>query len=92
MPEEFKSNFDLPTIAARHFVSFYQQPHYPVTTVCDYLAEGLSQGESAVAVVVLDHAELITKGLNGTRLTDRPNDRGRTVCLCGCRRTLWPIC
>ena len=30
MPEELKSNFDLPTISARHFVSFYQQPHYPV--------------------------------------------------------------
>jgi hypothetical protein len=68
MPEQFKSNFDLPTIAARHFVSFYQQPHYPVATVCDYLAEGLRQGESAVAVVVLDHAGLITEGLKARGL------------------------
>jgi hypothetical protein len=68
MPEEFKSNIDLPTISARHFVSFYQQPHYPVETVCDYFAEGLSQGESAVAIVVLDHAELIKKGLSARGL------------------------
>src|SRR5215471_17134770 len=64
MPEEPQSNLDLPAISARHFVSFYQNPHYPTDTVCDYLAEGLSQGEAAVAVVVAEHAKLISRELN----------------------------
>ena len=68
MPRASKSNIDLPTITARHFVSFYQHPHYPVATVCDYFAEGLSQGEAAVAVVVRDHADLITRGLTARGL------------------------
>ena len=46
MSGELKSNVDLPTISARHFVSFYDQSHYPIKTVCDYLAEGLRGGEA----------------------------------------------
>jgi hypothetical protein len=64
MPEEFQSSIDLPTISARHFVSFYQQALYPVNTVCDYLAEGLADGEAAVAVVTVEHAAAITKELS----------------------------
>jgi MEDS: MEthanogen/methylotroph, DcmR Sensory domain len=81
MPEEFQSNIDLPTIAARHFVSFYQQPHYPVDTVCDYLAEGLNEGESAVAVVPADHAAFITKELSirGLPIEEMTAD-GRFAC------------
>ncbi len=64
MAEEFHSSVDLPTISARHFVSFYQQPNYPVDIVCDYLAEGLTDGEAAVAVVPAEHAAFITKELS----------------------------
>jgi MEDS: MEthanogen/methylotroph, DcmR Sensory domain len=76
MPEEFQSNIDLPTIAARHFVSFYQNPHYPVDIVCDYLAEGLSQGEAVVAVVDAEHAKLINQELNrrGLRIDEMTAD------------------
>jgi MEDS: MEthanogen/methylotroph, DcmR Sensory domain len=81
MPESFQSNIDLPTIAARHFVSFYQQPHYPVHTVCDYLAEGLADGEAAVAVVTAAHADSITKELTtrGLRIDEMIAD-GRFAC------------
>jgi MEDS: MEthanogen/methylotroph, DcmR Sensory domain len=60
---------------------FHQQPHYPVETVCNYLAEGLSQGEAAVAVVVPEHAESITKELNmrGFRVDEMVAD-GRFAC------------
>src|SRR3984885_1560195 len=81
MAEEFHSSVDLPTISARHFVSFYQQPNYPVDIVCDYLAEGLKDGEAAVAVVPAHHAAFITKELaipglpSGERLAD-----GRLAC------------
>lgn len=64
MPKEFQASVDLPTISAHHFVSFYQHPRYPVGTVCDYLADGLNQGEAVVAVVIPEHAELIANELN----------------------------
>jgi hypothetical protein len=68
MSEALKSYQDASPISARHFVSFYQQPHFPIEVVCDYLAEGLDAGETAVAVVTSEHAdsitnELITRGL-----------------------------
>ncbi len=81
MPEDFQSNIDLPAIAARHFVSFYQQPHYPVGTVCDYLVEGLNEGEAVVAVVIPDHAESITKELAARGLpVDAMKADGRFTC------------
>src|ERR1700759_589416 len=82
MPEEFQSNINMPTISDRHFVIFYQDPHYPVEIVCDYLAEGLSQGEAAVAVVVAAHAELINKELHsrGFRIDEMTQD-GRFACV-----------
>ena len=81
MPEALQSNIDLPTISARHFVSFYQNPHYPVETVSDYLAEGLSQGEAAVAVVIPEHAVSITKELNSRGLpVDEMIADGRFAC------------
>jgi hypothetical protein len=81
MPEDFKSSVDFPTISARHFVSFYQHPHYPVEIVCDYLAEGLSQGEAVVAVVTPEHAASITTELNtrGLRIDEMTSD-GRFAC------------
>ena len=81
MLEKFQSNIDLPTISARHFVTFYQQPHYPVNTVCDYLAEGLNDGEAAVAVVPAHHAAFITKELTIRGLPiDEMTADGRFAC------------
>jgi hypothetical protein len=81
MPEEFQSSIDLPTISARHFVSFYQQPHYPVNAVCDYLAEGLNDGEAAVVIVAAEHAASITKELNIRSLPiNEMTADGRFVC------------
>ena len=81
MLEEFHSNIDLPTISARHFVNFYQQPHYPLDTVCDYLAEGLNDGEAVVAVVRADHAAFITKELSARGLPiDEMAADGRFAC------------
>src|SRR6202000_3112151 len=81
MPEVFQSSADLPAISARHFVSFYQQPHYPVGTVCDYLAEGLNDGEAAVAVVTAEHAASINKELSIRGLpVDEMAADGRFAC------------
>ena len=81
MPEDFQSQLDVPVIAARHLVSFYKQPHYPVDTICDYLAEGLNAGETAIAVSTREHAESITRALQarGCRVDEMKAD-GRFVC------------
>lgn len=72
---------DVPMISARHLVSFYQQPHYPVDAICDYFAEGLSGGEAAIAVATREHTESITKALQarGCRIDEMKAD-GRFVC------------
>jgi DcmR-like sensory protein len=81
MPDAFQSSIELPTIAARHFVSFYQQPHYPVDSVCDFLAEGLNDGEAAVAVVPSQHAAFITRELSIRGLpVDEMTADGRFAC------------
>src|SRR5215475_8134916 len=81
MPEAFQSNVDLPTISARHFVSFYQNPYYPVDTVCDYLAEGLNDGEAVVAVATAEHSASITTELNMRGLPiDKMTADGRFAC------------
>ena len=63
MPEDFQAHLDVPIISARHLVSFYKQPHYPVDAVCDYLVEGLNAGEAAIAVSTREHVESITAAL-----------------------------
>src|ERR1700722_12065327 len=81
MPDALQPNPDVPTISARHLVSFYQQPHYPVETVCDYLVEGLSAGEAAVAMVTPEHAESIKRELNARGLQlDKMTSDGRFAC------------
>jgi MEDS: MEthanogen/methylotroph, DcmR Sensory domain len=81
MPDAFQSNIDLPTIAARHFVSFYQDPHYPVHTVCDFLVEGLNDGEAVLAVVTTEHAESVSAELTARGLpVDEMKSDGRFAC------------
>jgi MEDS: MEthanogen/methylotroph, DcmR Sensory domain len=81
MPEDFQSQLDVPEIAARHLVSFYKQPHYPVDAICDYLAEGLSAGEAAIAVSTREHAESITRVLQSRGCSvDEMKADGRLVC------------
>ena len=81
MPVQSKSNEEVPAISARHLVSFYRQPNFPVEAVCDYLAEGLNAGEAAVAVVTPEHAESITRELKarGLPVGDLTAD-GRFAC------------
>jgi hypothetical protein len=81
MPDALHSSLDVPPISARHFVSFYQQPHYPVDIICDYLAEGLTAGEAVVAVATPQHAESITTELKGRGLhLDEMTSNGRFAC------------
>ncbi len=81
MSGELNSNVDLPTISARHFVSFYDQSHYPIKTVCDYLAEGLRGGEAVVAVATSEHAGWITDELRARGLrVDELLSNGRFAC------------
>ena len=81
MPEDFQSQSDVPPIAARHLVSFYKQPHYPVDAICDYLAEGLSAGEVAIAVSTREHVESISLVLQARGCNvDEMKAHGRLVC------------
>jgi hypothetical protein len=81
MAEALNSNVDLPSISARHLVSFYQQPHYPVDIICDYLEEGLTAGESVVAVATPQHAESISTELRVRGLhVDEMTSNGRFSC------------
>ncbi|HEX4379795.1 MAG TPA: MEDS domain-containing protein [Candidatus Acidoferrum sp.] len=75
------SSEELPAISARHLVSFYRQPYFPLATVCDYLAEGLSAGEAAFAAVTSEHAESIAVELKarGLPISDLMTD-GRFAC------------
>jgi hypothetical protein len=68
MPGEPHSYLNGAPISAHHFVSFYQDPAYPIATVCDYLAEGLDAGESAIALVTPEHAESIVDELKARGL------------------------
>jgi hypothetical protein len=81
MPDDIQAHLDVPIISARHLVSFYKQPHYPVDAICDYLAEGLSAGEAAIAVSTREHVESITRTLQmrGCRVDEMKAD-GRIVC------------
>jgi hypothetical protein len=81
MPEASRSSSHLPTIAARHLVSFYEHSHYPINTVCDYLTEGLRGGEAVVAVATSEHAEWITNALRARGLrVDELISNGRLTC------------
>jgi hypothetical protein len=75
------SNREVPAISARHLVSFYQQPYFPVARVCDYLVEGLNAGEPAFALVTPEHAESIANELKsrGLPVGDMMAD-GRFAC------------
>lgn len=81
MPEDFQPHLDVPIISARHLVSFYKQPHYPVDAICDYLVEGLSAGEVAIAVSTQEHVESIAKTLHARGWSvDEMKADGRFVC------------
>jgi hypothetical protein len=82
MPAEPHSYLSGAPISAHHLVSFYQDPAYPIATVCDYLAEGLDAGEAAVAVVIPEHAESISNELRALGLPlDEMMSDGRFACV-----------